>query len=64
MFLFLDAASGGILGFSLIDGRMVDSAASKLLQNETMYVFRIQCMAIWNTSREEILFTARKHWCS
>ena len=36
---------------------MIDDAASELLKNQTMHASRVQCMAIWNTAREEILFT-------
>ena len=36
---------------------MIDGAASELLKNETIHVSHVQCMAIWNTAREEILFT-------
>ena len=52
-----NAAPGGILRFSLTDGGMTDCAASELLKNETMHVSCVQCMAIWNTAREDILFT-------
>ena len=52
-----NATPGGVLLFSLTDGEMIDGAASEILKNETMHVGRVQCMAIWNTAREQILFT-------
>ena len=45
------------LQFSLTDGGMIEGAASELLKNETMHVGRVRWMAVWNTVREEILFT-------
>ena len=53
-----NAAPGGILQVSLTDGGMIYGAASELLKNEKcMLVESSQCMAIWNTAREVILFT-------
>ena len=39
------------------NGEMIDGAASELLKNESMHVGRAQCMAIWNSARQEVLFT-------